>query len=69
MRELTRENSSETQILMSWIEPVAKGRKARIHLLIEERYDLKESYESVRDSIHAEPDPGLKLKSAPTRKG
>ena len=60
MIELRREDKTKTKILVRWIEPLDKGKKARVRLLIEEEFEVDESYESVRKSVCGQ-SPTLKL--------
>ncbi len=61
MIELPRSKSKKTHIRMSWIEPLEKGAKARIRVIVEEQYDLKESYETVRALLHDNPNAAFKM--------
>lgn len=54
MIKLPRSKSKRTQILMSRIEPLEKGARARVHVIVEEQFDVEISYENVRTLIRNE---------------
>ena len=61
MIELPRRKSKQTQILMSWIEPLEKGARARVHVVVEEQFDVEDSYETVRTLLRDEQSRAFKL--------
>ncbi len=61
MIELPRRKSKQTHIRMSWIEPLEKGAKARIHVIVEEQFDVEVSYETVRALLRDKPNGAFKM--------
>ncbi len=60
MIELPRSESKKTHIRMSWVEPLAKG-KARVHVLVEEQYEVEDSYATVRALLRDKPNGAFKM--------
>ena len=60
MIELPRSKSKKTHIRMSWVEPLAKG-KACVHVIVEEQYDVEDSYATVRALLRDKPNAAFKM--------
>ena len=61
MIELPRSHSKETRILMTSVEPVENGARARLRVVVEEVFELEDSYETVQEWLRDKPEHALKL--------
>ena len=61
MIELPRSESNKTHIRMSWIESIERGAKVRIHVIVEEQFDVEVSYETARSLLREKSNAAFKM--------
>ena len=58
--ELPQSRSEETRILMTWVERSEDGR-ARVHVVVEEQFEVEDSYEAVQALLRDKKESAIKL--------